>query len=82
MCPLNYDLSEKIETTIQLYLKLYYSSPNCGATQNDSKFRVPSMTSKEKDVFYLKLQWISAKDEAEKKQWAEKIKQVLSGQQN
>jgi hypothetical protein len=40
------------------------------------------MTAKQKDVFYLKLQWISAKDEAEKKQWAEKIKQVLSGQQN
>jgi hypothetical protein len=36
------------------------------------------MASKEKDVFYLKLQWISAKDEAEKEKLAEKIRQVLS----
>ena len=36
------------------------------------------MSSKENDVFYLKLQWISAKDEAERKKLAEKIKQVLS----
>jgi hypothetical protein len=39
------------------------------------------MASKEKDVFYLKLQWISAKDEAEKKALAEKIRQALHGQQ-
>jgi hypothetical protein len=39
------------------------------------------MSSKEKDVFYLKLQWISAKDEAEKKKIAEKIKQALSEEQ-
>ncbi len=39
------------------------------------------MASKEKDVFYLKLQWISAKDEAEKKKVAEKIKQVLAEKQ-
>jgi hypothetical protein len=39
------------------------------------------MPSKEKDAFYLKLQWISAKDEAEKKKIAEKIKQALSEQQ-
>jgi hypothetical protein len=39
------------------------------------------MSSKEKDVFYLKLQWISAKDEAEKKRLAEQIRQALSGQQ-
>jgi hypothetical protein len=38
------------------------------------------MASKEKDVFYLKLQWISAKDEAEKKKLAEKIRQALSGE--
>jgi hypothetical protein len=36
------------------------------------------MPSKEKDVFYLKLQWISAKDEAEKEKLAEKIRQALS----
>ena len=36
------------------------------------------MASKEKDIFYLKLQWISAKDEAEKKKLAEKISQALS----
>jgi hypothetical protein len=39
------------------------------------------MSPKEKDVFYLKLQWISAKDEAEKKALAEKIKQALARQQ-
>jgi hypothetical protein len=38
------------------------------------------MSAKEKDVFYLKLQWISAKDETMKKELAEKIKQALSGQ--
>lgn len=39
------------------------------------------MASKEKDVFYLKLRWISAKDEAEKKKVAEKIKQILAEEQ-
>jgi hypothetical protein len=34
------------------------------------------MSPKEKDVFYLKLQWISATDEVEKKALAEKIKQA------
>jgi len=38
------------------------------------------MPSKEKDVFYLKLQWISAKDQAEKDKLAQKIKQALSGE--
>jgi hypothetical protein len=38
------------------------------------------MSSKEKDVFYLKLQWISAKDEAEKDRLAQKIKRALSGE--
>jgi hypothetical protein len=36
------------------------------------------MPSKDTDVFKLKLQWISAKDEAEKKKLAEKIRQALS----
>jgi len=36
------------------------------------------MPSKDNDVFYLKLQWISAKDEAERKKLAEQIKQLLS----
>jgi hypothetical protein len=39
------------------------------------------MPSKEKEIFYLKLQWISAKDEAERKQLADKIKRTLYGQQ-
>jgi hypothetical protein len=39
------------------------------------------MSSEEKDVFNLKLQWISAKDEAEKKKLAEKIRQILLEQQ-
>jgi len=36
------------------------------------------MPSKDNDVFYLKLQWISAKDEAERKKLAEQIRQLLS----
>jgi len=36
------------------------------------------MVSKDKDIFYLKLQWISSKDENEKKKLAEKIRQALS----
>lgn len=36
------------------------------------------MPSKEIDVFYLKLQWMSAKDEAERKRLAEKIIKLLS----
>ncbi len=36
------------------------------------------MPPKDKDVFYLKLQWISAKDDAERKKLAEQIKQQLS----
>lgn len=40
------------------------------------------MPSKDKDVFYLKLQWISIKDEAERKKLAEKIRQALSETQN
>jgi hypothetical protein len=38
------------------------------------------MPSKDKDIFYLKLQWISAKDEAERKNLGEKIRQLLSDQ--
>ena len=37
---------------------------------------------KEKDIFYLKLQWISAKDEAERKSLAEKIRQLMAEQRN
>jgi hypothetical protein len=36
------------------------------------------MVSKDKDIFYLKLQWICSKDENEKKKLAEKIRQALS----
>jgi len=39
------------------------------------------MPSEEKDLFKLKLQWISAKDETEKKKLAEKIRQILLEQQ-
>ena len=39
------------------------------------------MASKEKDVFYLKLQWMSAKDAAERKELADKIKETLYSQQ-
>jgi hypothetical protein len=38
------------------------------------------MPSKDKDVFYLKLQWMSAKDDAERKKLAEQIRQLLSQQ--
>ncbi len=36
------------------------------------------MSSKDKDVFYLKLQWISSKDEAERKKLAEQIQKLLA----
>jgi len=36
------------------------------------------MPSKDKDVFYLKLQWMSSKDEAERKKLAEQIRRLLS----
>jgi len=36
------------------------------------------MPSKEEDVFYLKLKWICAKDQAEKDKLGEKIRQLLS----
>jgi hypothetical protein len=39
------------------------------------------MPSKEKDAFYLKLQWISTTDEAERKRLSEKIRQILSESQ-
>jgi hypothetical protein len=40
------------------------------------------MPSKDQDIFYLKLQWISAKDEAERKKLAEQIRQLLAKQSN
>jgi hypothetical protein len=36
------------------------------------------MPSKDNDIFYLKLQWISAKDDAERKALGEKIRQLLA----
>lgn len=36
------------------------------------------MPSKDENISYLKLQWISAKDEAERKKLADKIRQLLS----
>jgi hypothetical protein len=39
------------------------------------------MPSKDKDIFYLKLQWISCKDETDRKKIAEKIRQALSESQ-
>jgi hypothetical protein len=36
------------------------------------------MPSTDKDIFYLKLQWISSKDETERKKLAEQIRQLLS----
>ncbi len=38
------------------------------------------MPSKENDIFYLKLQWMSAKDENERKKLADKIRQMLTEQ--
>jgi hypothetical protein len=40
------------------------------------------MPSKDKDVFYLKLQWMSAKDDAERKKLAEQIRQLLAQQKS
>lgn len=39
------------------------------------------MSAKEKDVFYLKLQWISTKDEAERKKLSDMIRRALSESQ-
>jgi hypothetical protein len=36
------------------------------------------MPSKEKDIFYLKLQWISAKDDAERKSIGDRIRQLMA----
>jgi hypothetical protein len=36
------------------------------------------MVSRDKIIFYLKLQWITCKDESEKKKLAERIKQALA----
>jgi len=38
------------------------------------------MPPKDKNVFFLKLQWISAKDDAERKKLAQQIQQLLSQQ--
>jgi hypothetical protein len=62
-------------------LKLYYPFLNCGAAQNKRRVQALPMASKEKDVFYLKLQWMSAKDAAQRKELADKIKQTLYSQQ-
>jgi hypothetical protein len=40
--------------------------------------QVAQMPSKDQDVFYLKLQWISSKDEAERKRISDKIRELLS----
>jgi hypothetical protein len=61
-------------------LKLYYPFLNCAANYVEIKIWAAAMASKENDVFYLKLQWISAKDETERKKLSEKIRQVLSQQ--
>ncbi|HUK51478.1 MAG TPA: hypothetical protein VLV18_10605 [Terriglobales bacterium] len=36
------------------------------------------MLPKEKDIFYLKLQWVSAKDEAERNSIGDKIRQLIA----
>jgi hypothetical protein len=40
------------------------------------------MSSKENDVFYLKLQWMSCKAEGERKNIADKIRQALAQSKN
>jgi hypothetical protein len=59
-------------------LKLYFAFLNCDAAKVGNKNRARFMPSKDKDIFYLKLQWISAKDETERKNLGEKIRQLLS----
>jgi len=39
------------------------------------------MPPKDKDIFYLKLQWISAKDETERRALGEKIRRLLAEQE-
>jgi hypothetical protein len=40
------------------------------------------MAQKEKDIFYLKLQWISANDDAKRKSISDKIRQLMAEQKN
>jgi hypothetical protein len=47
---------------------------------NGKKNRAKHMPPKDKDIFYLKLQWISAKDEAERKSLGDKIRQLIAEQ--
>jgi hypothetical protein len=48
------------------------------ANQGDSdRAKLMPTNGKENSIFYLKLQWISAKDEKERKVLGEKIRQLL-----
>jgi len=59
--------------------KLYVSQPNSGAANLGESNRAICMPTNDREtsIFYLKLQWISARDEAERKSLGEKIRKLL-----
>jgi len=52
-------------------LRYESSKPDCTGFMHTSE--------KESSIFYLKLQWISAKDEAERQSLGKRIREALSG---
>jgi hypothetical protein len=60
--------------------KLYVSQLDSGAANRGEPNRARPMPTNDKEtsVFYLKLQWVSTKDEAERKRLGEKIQQLLN----
>jgi len=64
--------------------KIYVYQLDSGAPNLGKRNRARLMPTddKETSIFYLKLQWIAAKDEAERKNLGEKIKQLLAKQAN
>jgi hypothetical protein len=62
-------------------LKLYFPAWNV-ALPKLKVAQATLMPSNENNVFYLKLQWMSCKDEEERKKIAEKIRQALAQSKN
>jgi len=62
--------------------KIYVYQPDSGAPNLDklNRARLMPTDDKETSIFYLKLQWIAAKDEAERKTLGEKIRRLLLNQ--
>jgi len=63
--------------------KLYVSRRDtAGAARGENTASSMPTDDKENSVFYLKLQWISAKDDAERARVGERIRQLLAKQAN